>query len=97
MDENKKYEVIKKLIETNGNKKTAALKLGCSDRHINRLIQGYHNEGKAFFVHGNRGRKPSTTIGLDKRKLIVDLYKNTYFDCNLTLHISATFTTVNPR
>lgn len=84
MDENKKYEVIKKLIETNGNKKTAALKLGCSDRHINRLIQGYHNKGKAFFVHGNRGRKPSTTIGLDKRKLIVDLYKNTYFDCNLT-------------
>lgn len=84
MDENKKYEVIKKLIETNGNKKTAALKLGCSDRHINRLIQGYNNEGKTFFVHGNRGRKPSTTIGLDKRALIVDLYKNTYFDCNLT-------------
>jgi hypothetical protein len=40
MDENQKYLVIKKLIETNGNKKRAALTLNCSERHINRLIQG---------------------------------------------------------
>ena len=84
MNENQKYEIIKKVIETNGNKKTAALKIGCSERHINRLIKGYKEEGKAFFVHGNRGRKPSTAFESDKRRLILDLYKNKYFDCNLT-------------
>ena len=62
MDENKKYEIIKKLVDTNGNKKTAELKIGCTGRHINRLIKGYKEQGKAFFIHGNRGRQPISTI-----------------------------------
>lgn len=41
MDENQKYEIIKKLIENNGNKENASLRIGCSRRHINRMIQGY--------------------------------------------------------
>ena len=32
MEENNKYEVIKKLVETNGNKTTASLKLLCTVR-----------------------------------------------------------------
>ncbi|QHQ61774.1 ISNCY family transposase [Anaerocolumna sedimenticola] len=84
MDENHKYEIIKKLVDTNGNKKTAALKIGCSDRHINRLIKDYKEEGKAFFVHGNRGRKPAITLPTDTKQLILDLYRNKYYDCNLT-------------
>lgn len=84
MDENQKYEIIKKLVDTNGNKKTAALKIGCSYRHINRLLKGYKEEGKAFFVHGNRGRKPATTLPTDTKQLILDLYRNKYYDCNLT-------------
>lgn len=51
--ENEKYEIIKKLIDTNGNKQTAALKIGCTKRTINRLIAGYKKSGKAFFVHGS--------------------------------------------
>jgi transposase len=84
MDENQKYEIIKKLVETNGNKKTAALKIGCSDRHINRLIKGYKEIGKAFFVHGNRGRQPAITLPAYTKQLILDLYRTKYFDCNLT-------------
>ncbi len=84
MDENQKYEIIKKLVETNGNKKAAALKIGCTTRHINRLIQGYKEKGKSFFIHGNRGRQPAITIPEDTKKLILDLYRNKYFDCNLT-------------
>ena len=84
MDENQKYEIIKKLVDKNGNKKTAALKIGCSDRHIYRLIKGYKEKGKSFFVHGNRGRKPANTLSSDKRQLILDLYQNKYHDCNLT-------------
>lgn len=58
MNEQLKYEVIKSLVDHNGNKKAAALKLGCTTRHINRLIQKYKQNGKAAFIHGNRGRKP---------------------------------------
>lgn len=56
MEENDKYLTIKKLVETNGNKKRAALLLNCSIRHINRMIKGYKNHGKEYFIHGNRGR-----------------------------------------
>ena len=84
MDENQKYEVIKKLVDTKGNKKTAALKIGCSDRHINRLIIGYQEQGKSFFIHGNRGRQPAITLPPDTKQLILDLYRTKYQDCNLT-------------
>ena len=47
MNEQLKYEVIKSLVDHNGNKKAAALKLGCTTRHINRLIQKYKQNGKA--------------------------------------------------
>lgn len=84
MDEDKKYEIIKKLVDTNGNKKTAELKIGCTGRHINRLIKGYKEHGKDFFIHGNRGRKPVNTIPEDTSELILDLYRTKYADCNLT-------------
>ena len=84
MNEQLKYEIIKKLVETNGNKKTAALKIGCTGRHINRMIAGYQEKGKAFFVHGNRGRKPAHTIPADTSQLILDLYRTKYSDANLT-------------
>ena len=45
MNEKQKYEIVKKLVDSNGNKKTAELKIGCSDRHINRLIKGYKEGG----------------------------------------------------
>lgn len=62
MEENNKYLTIKKLVETGGNKKRAAMYLNCSIRHINRMIKGYQQEGKSYFIHGNRGRKPVHTF-----------------------------------
>ena len=83
MDEQKKYEVIKALADhPNGNKDRAALTLGCTKRHINRMLAGYRREGKAFFVHGNRGRKPATTIPEETRNTVVDLYRNKYYQAN---------------
>ena len=73
MNEENKYLTIKKLVETNGNKKRAAIKLGCTVRTINRLILKYKNEGKAGFIHGNRGRLPSTTIPLDLKNKIIKI------------------------
>lgn len=39
MIEQNKYEIIKNLVETDGNKDRAAMKIGCSRRHINRLLK----------------------------------------------------------
>ena len=71
MDEQKKYEVIKKLVDTNGNKDRAAMTLGISRRQVNRLIIAYNDEGKGAFVHGNRGRKPAITTSDEVRRTVV--------------------------
>ena len=62
MNEEYKYKIIKKLVETNGNKQRAAIKLKRSVRQIDRMIAGYKEHGKEFFVHGNRGRKPKNAL-----------------------------------
>jgi len=83
MSEEKKYEVIKSLVEhPNPNKKRAAVELGCTVRHVNRMMKGYLAQGKDFFAHKNRGRKPSNIIPTNVRKQIVDLYKLKYYDAN---------------
>lgn len=84
VNEENKYMIIKKLVETNGNKKRAAIKLGCSTRTINRLILKYKAQGKAAFVHGNRGRLPSKTIPLDTKNMIIKLYIDKFSDANFT-------------
>lgn len=84
MNEEKKYEVIKKLVETDGNKKRAAMSLGCSIRHVNRLINGYKKEGKKYFIHGNRGKQPKHTLSENTKQNILILYRNKYYDTNFT-------------
>ncbi|MEG1477863.1 MAG: transposase, partial [Oscillospiraceae bacterium] len=57
---------------------------GCTLRHVNRLIAGYKNSGKIFFVHGNHTHKPAITIPAHTKKLVLDLYQTKYYECNLT-------------
>ena len=87
MNEQYKYEVIKKLVESDGNKKNAAIKLNCSLRTINRLISKYKSKGKLGFVHKNRDRKPAISFSADVKADVIDLYKKKYSDANL-LHFS---------
>lgn len=86
MDEQKKYEVIKNLANhpETGNKDRAALILGCTRRHINRMLRGYLENGKEFFVHGNRGRKPATTISPQTRQQVIHLYQTKYYEANFS-------------
>lgn len=49
MKELNKYEVIKELVDHNGNKIRAKEKLGLSIRQINRLIKTYKEKGKSRF------------------------------------------------
>lgn len=58
MNETTKYEAIKKLVETNGNKRRYAVKLNCSLRTVQRLIKAYKEKSKEAFAHKNR-RVPS--------------------------------------
>lgn len=83
MKEQNKYDIIKYLVDHPGaSKERASLKLNCTVRHVNRMIAGYRKEGKAFFVHGNRGRKPSNTVDPATRTAIASLYVNKYYDAN---------------
>ena len=43
MKENNTYQIIKNLVEKNGNKRRAALKIGCTVRNINLLIKKLDN------------------------------------------------------
>lgn len=80
MNEQKKYEIIKELVDHKGNKNRAAKKLGISRRQIDRLIIKYIENGKFAFVHGNRNRKPVSTIDKSISENIILLYKNKYQD-----------------
>ena len=82
MNELEKYNIIKNLVDNNGNKNTAANKLHISRRQIDRLIIKYKENGKSNFVHGNRGQIPTTAIDKSISDNIILLYQNKYQDCN---------------
>lgn len=82
MNELEKYNVIKELVDHNGNKKRAALKLGLTLRQINRLIITYKEKGKSGFQHGNRNKKPVNTLDKSISDNIILLYNTKYYDFN---------------
>ena len=82
VNEQQQYEIIKELVDHKGNKKRAALTLGCSKRTVDRYIAGYKAEGKEYFVHGNRGKKPAHAFDVKLKEDIIDLYTTKYYDAN---------------
>ena len=82
MNEQEKYNIIKELVDHNGNKERAALKLGITIRQVNRLIIKYKENGKSSFVHGNRGHIPSKALDKSVSENIILLYKVKYQDWN---------------
>ena len=82
MNELEKYNIIKNLVDNNGNKNTAATKLHLSRRQIDRLIIKYKENGKSSFVHGNRGQVPAKALDKSISNEIILLYKNKYYNFN---------------
>lgn len=82
MNEQEKYNVIKELVDHNGNKNRASKKLGLSRRQIDRLIIIYKEKGKSGFIHGNRGKCPTKTLDKSISENIVLLYKTKYQEFN---------------
>ncbi len=71
-------------MKTNGNKKRAAVILNRSIRQIDRMIASYKEKGKEFFIHGNRGRKPSHALSEEEKTEMEQIYLSKYFDCTYT-------------
>lgn len=84
MDALEKYQIIKRTAEGHFSKQTASIKIGCTIRHINRLLNKYQQEGKAAFCHGNTGRKPKHALSQQQKNDIVQLYNSKYWDANMT-------------
>ena len=84
MNEQEKYEVIKELVDHNGNKNRASKKLGISRRQIDRLIIIYKENGKSAFIHGNRSKKPVNALDNSISEDIILLYKTKYYDFNFS-------------
>lgn len=84
MNEQHKYDIIKSLVDHNGNKKAAAVKLGCTERHVNRLIHNYKQSGKQAFQHGNTGRKPVHSFTDEQKNDILTIYNNKYYDATFS-------------
>ena len=62
MKENEKYEVIKELVDHNGNKNRAKQKLELSIRQINRLIKEYKEKGKSRICSWEQIQKARKSI-----------------------------------
>jgi transposase len=83
MNEEVKYELIKNLVEKKGNKRVVSIKLNCSLRTIDRLINKFKTKGKKGFVHGNRDSKPSNAMDKNTKETIIATYKeNNYNTAN---------------
>lgn len=70
-----RYTVISQLIEGNLTTQEAAERLGLSERQVKRLKKGVIEEGPAFLIHKNTGRKPVHAISDDLVVKIIELRK----------------------
>ncbi|WEV37130.1 helix-turn-helix domain-containing protein [Lactobacillus sp. ESL0677] len=82
MKAERKYQIIKELLDHHGNKKRAALALGITVRQVNRLLKMYQAQGKAAFIHGNKDRLPVNHLTTEINKQIVTLYQTKYQGAN---------------
>lgn len=77
MNKNYAYQLVKSFVDhPNSNFHHLVAKLSCSERTARRWIAGYRQEGKAFFQHGNHGRKPARALSEELKAKIVALYQS---------------------
>lgn len=80
--EQKKYKIIKKVINNEITKTDAEEQLKLSRKQINRLIDTFYNDGKAGFAHKNRGKTNQNKKSDELIQKIEDLYLTEYYDYN---------------
>ncbi|MFA7018030.1 MAG: hypothetical protein WC239_03450, partial [Sphaerochaetaceae bacterium] len=81
-NEQMKYNTAKEVIDL-GSTETAIrrgkTKLGCTRKTLLKYMKWYESEDLSLFSHHNKGHKPVTTKPEETRKLIKQLYKETYY------------------
>ena len=85
MNELNKYNVINDLVLGKINKNRASLILNLTRRQIDRLIIKFKNEGKVAFIHGNRNKKPSTTVSKEICNTILKVFTEIY-ECKININ-----------
>lgn len=82
MNEQLKFDTIKRAASKEISTKRASTLLKCTIRTVYNLIKTYKTSGKEGFIHGNRGRKPTTTLSDELSKKIISLCRDTYINAN---------------
>ena len=80
MKEQNNYERIKRYVDQGGDFKRICLELDISERTGRRMVAGYKKQGKAYFLHGNRGRSPATKLKEEHREEILQLYEDPLYE-----------------
>ncbi len=83
MDEQKKYEVINhwQIIQPLTSRELPLLSVVLYVT-LTVCLKATKSMAKPILSNGNRGRKPANTIPNETRNLVVDLYRNKYYDAN---------------
>lgn len=82
--EKNKLKVIEKLVNKQITRTDASLKLNCSLRQIDRLVNKYKIEGKEGFIHKSRGTKNFRKTEEEKIEYAKELYLTNYSYFNFT-------------
>lgn len=80
--ENKKYEIIEKVVNGILTRKEASIELKLSLKQIDRLKKIYHSKGKDGFIHGNRGKENPNKKDEILIKELEELYLEKHYDFN---------------
>ena len=82
MKEQKRSEILNKVLEGIYGVEEAARVVGLSERQLWRLLGAYRKEGAKALAHGNRGYKPANAISPEERERIVELALSEYKGLN---------------
>lgn len=80
--EQKKYEIIEKVVNEEITKKDAEIELKLTRRQIDRLVSVFKNQGKEGFIHKNKGKKNQNKKDFKLINEIEELYLTEYYDYN---------------
>lgn len=75
-----KLDLITKIIDGEITIKLASTILGKNRRTISRYVKEYKKRGSLFLIHGNTGRQSTVAFDKEKKKKVLNLIAEKYFD-----------------
>ncbi len=87
--EQRKYEIIGKVVNGELTRKEAMFELNKSRQQIYRLIQVYEKQGEQGFIHKNRNKESIRKINQSIIDELEDLYLTEFYDFNFVAFYGA--------